>query len=1067
MTGGLSFHLLGPLEVRRPDGAAVELGGPQSRTTLARLLVADGHLVTAAEIVDVIWGEDPPGSALGTLQSYVSRLRRALGPAGAGQLRYEAPGYRLAVDAEQVDANRFARLSRRGGELLHAGDHDGAAAVLGEAIGLWRGPVLGDTDAEFARHAAARLDEMRLGALEDLFDARLRAGRAGAVVPDLAAAVEDSPLRERLRGLLALGLYRSGRQADALSVLETGRRLLGDELGLDLSRELRDLQTRILQQDPGLGAHDTGPPAAAPGTGGHASSQTGSTRTVERPAAPAGEPPDRPDASPLIGRAAEVRTLRAVLGEALDGPGCRYVVIEGQPGIGKTSLAQELLRLARERGALTLTAATLEIGAAPAYGPWLQLVRAAEHAGAPLPPAMDRFLAGPDPALLGTSPAAVAAALADAVAEAAAGLARGRGLVVVLEDLQWADPASLDLFAGLGPRLGPVPVVLAATVRDLEVGRDGAVVDALARIAREPGSRRLTLQGLSRSESGRLLGRAVGGTVADDVVAAVHTRSEGNPFFTTELARMLGEQGTLDAASVRAASVPTGVRDVLHHRLARLPQATRALMEAAAVLGREADLELLTSMTGGAPDTCLDDLEPALLVRLLEMPPTAPGSVRFAHALVREALVDGMSPLRRARLHLRAADGILATAGQTDDTAEILAEHLWHAAAVGGSARAATALEAAAQVALKRQALLSAESLLTRAAGLHRGAGTEEGLAELRVLRQMGFVGAALHGYAVNADSELVRRARDLARSTDRLDILLDMIWADWAGCDTGGRPWRGERLLQEAERLVEGVDDLALQAGVASMRAFGERHFGRMTSAVEHIERALDGFARCREAHEAGFYLNGSITSVGYRHWARALTSGLDRRALEDDYSAQDLPYGRMVISLFGAASTLSLGDDDGLRVYAARMIEADPDMLLSFWSAAAEMYSAVSLLQRGLVAEGLELFARGRDHMEQAGARTMLAGLYAGAAQALADAGEQAGAAEMLATARAEFDETAEIAYQPVVEIAAAHLAAASGDAAGADRALDRAAEIALEHGSHGLVARVDRERDAITPR
>ena len=112
-----------------------------------------------------------------------------------------------------------------------------------------------------------------------------------------------------------------------------------------------------------------------------------------------------------------------------------------------------------------------------------------------------------------------------------------------------------------------------------------------------------------------------------------------------------------------------------------------------------------------------------------------------------------------------------------------------------------------------------------------------------------GFVNAALHGYAVNADSTLIRRARELAQSTDRPDILLDVIWADWAGCDTGGRPDRAERLVQEAEALVADIDDPLLQAGVASMRGFSERHFGRMQSSKQYIERAIQKFTEAGEA--------------------------------------------------------------------------------------------------------------------------------------------------------------------------------------------------------------------------
>ena len=391
---------------------------------------------------------------------------------------------------------------------------------------------------------------------------------------------------------------------------------------------------------------------------------------------------------------------------------------------------------------------------------------------------------------------------------------------------------------------------------------------------------------------------------------------------------MIRERDSAGDEAGANAAIPTGVRDVIQQRIARLPARTVSLLEVGAVLGRQAPVPLLARVADRPLEECLDDLEPALLTRLVVTPPDEPGAIRFTHALVRETLAEAMSSLRRARLHLRAADGITAVSGSTDDIAEIVAEHLWQAAALGVSDRAAAALEAAAQVALRREALVSAESLLRRAAGLYRAAGTEDGLAELRVLRQIGFVGAALHGYAVNADSELIRRARELARVTDRRDILLDMIWADWAGCDTGGQPHRAVRLVQEAEVLVAGSDDPLLLAGVSSMRGFSERHFGRMDRSRVFIERAVDLFTAAGPAQEAGFYLNGFLTSMGYRHWARTLTEGLDRAALEQDYLAQDRPFGRMVLSLFGSAAAMAVGDQPGLRLFARRMMAADPQM-------------------------------------------------------------------------------------------------------------------------------------------
>ena len=769
----------------------------------------------------------------------------------------------------------------------------------------------------------------------------------------------------------------------------------------------------------------------------------------------------------LVGRRAELRVLGDVLDEVLGGAGCRHVVLEGEPGVGKTRLAQELCTRAAARGATVLTAATLETGASPAYGPWLQLLSAAAARGAVPGPAATVLEGDPRTAALGASPTAVAAAVADSVAESVALLAGDAGLVLLVDDLQWADPASLDLLARIAPRLAAAPVLVVTTVRHLEVAGDDALVGALAQLSRAPGTRRLTLRGLSLAESGELLAQTAGGPVDGDVVAALHARSEGNPFFTTELARLFVEEGQLGADAVSAASVPTGVRDVLARRLARLPEPTQRLLETAAVLGREVDVELVGAVAATPLEECLDALEPALAHGLLDVPETAPGTLRFTHALVREALAAGLSSLRRARLHLRAAEAILATVGDTDDTAEVVAEHLWQATAVGAGGQAARALERAAQVALRRQALASAESLLGRAARLHRAAGTDGGLAELRVLRQLGFVGAALHGYAINAQSPLLRRARELARSTHRPDILLDLIWAQWAGCDTGGEPRRAVELVREAELVVGDATDPVLRGGMLSMRAFSHRHTADMARAEADIREAVALLDSVEPSTEAAFFLNGHITSLGFRHWVASLRGRLDWDAVERDYHAQDRPFGRIVVSLFACAAAMHQRDVPRLRVHSERMLSADPDMWMSFWSSSAELYAGLSLLQHDRLEEGLALFERGLLHIRESGGRTTVAGMLAEAAVELVRLGQQERAEARLAEARAELDAAEERCYAPTVLLAEAHVAAGRRDAAGVVSALAEAEELARAQGSVGFLPRLARDRAALTGR
>jgi DNA-binding SARP family transcriptional activator/class 3 adenylate cyclase len=245
--------VLGPVEVYGTDGAAVPLGRAKARGLLAALVIHLNRQVSRDALVDALWGETPPAGAEATLQSYVSQLRRALGPSdqqsSGPRLNSRAGGYVLEVDRDLVDAGRFERLATEGAAAARAGDTASADHLLSEALSLWRGPAYAEfADQPFARAASERLGEARLAALEDQIDAALALGRHHQAVAELEALVDAHPLRERLSAQLMLALYRSGRQADALAAYRRLRLRLADELGIDPSLELRDLERSILQQ---------------------------------------------------------------------------------------------------------------------------------------------------------------------------------------------------------------------------------------------------------------------------------------------------------------------------------------------------------------------------------------------------------------------------------------------------------------------------------------------------------------------------------------------------------------------------------------------------------------------------------------------------------------------------------------------------------------------------------------------------------------------------------------------------------------------------------------------------
>ncbi|MDX2598742.1 BTAD domain-containing putative transcriptional regulator [Streptomyces caniscabiei] len=316
----LEFRLLGPVEAWHGD-RPLRLGGPKPRALLAVLLLRAGQVVPADALVDVIWGDEPPDTARALVQTYVSALRRALPPEAADAIETRPPGYVLRPGVGRVDLTEFEARTADGRRAAAEGDHAEAARLLRRALELWRGPALGGVG-EALRGEAGRLEEARQAALEERIAAELEAGGHEAeLVTELTALVGAHPARERSRGQLMLGLYRLGRQAEALAVYAEGRAVLAEELGLDPGPELNRLYEAILRADPALLATTT--PAPAP-----------------RPAA---APPPRPVSllPPAIGdfTGREEELARVVAGLTGAREAMPVVVVSGAAGVGKSALA--------------------------------------------------------------------------------------------------------------------------------------------------------------------------------------------------------------------------------------------------------------------------------------------------------------------------------------------------------------------------------------------------------------------------------------------------------------------------------------------------------------------------------------------------------------------------------------------------------------------------------------------------------------------------------------------------------------------------------------------------------
>jgi DNA-binding SARP family transcriptional activator len=426
----MDYRILGPLEAFDGD-RAISLGGARQRAVLALLVLHGNETLTSDVIVDELWGEEAPPTAVKVLQNCVSALRKELPPE---TIRTVAGAYSLTLEPEELDRDRFERLLAEGRAALAAGDHADAAEQLRAALALFRGAPLSDFAYEaFANEEVARLDELHVAAQEDLIEAELALGRHDELVPLLESLVTRYPLRERLRWQLMLALYRAGRQAEALEAYRAARRTLLAELGIEPGPALHELERAILAQDPGLDA-------------------------ARRQMTP-GRRPGRAAATPLAGRDEQLALLGAGLDDALAGRG-RLFVIVGPTGSGKTRLADELASSAKEHGARILWGRGWDGGGAPAYWPWSQALR---DAGQTLDP--------PEPA-----DAEARFRFFETVTESLRAEAARQPLLIVFDDLQAADDDSivlLEFFATELPEMSALVLALGRpeTARLDELGR--------------------------------------------------------------------------------------------------------------------------------------------------------------------------------------------------------------------------------------------------------------------------------------------------------------------------------------------------------------------------------------------------------------------------------------------------------------------------------------------------------------------------------------------------------------------------------------------------------------------
>ena len=413
----------------------------------------------------------------------------------------------------------------------------------------------------------------------------------------------------------------------------------------------------------------------------------------------------------FVGRERELAALGTALDQALAGEG-QIVMLAGEPGIGKTCTAQVLARYAEHRDVRVLWGRCYEEPGAPPFWPWLQLIRgcaesyddarlealASAGAGdlAEIVPELAQRLPGLAPGERPVDATQARFRLFDAIAGFWKRAAADTPHLLVLDNLHWADAPTLRLLEFLAPTVGGGRLLVLGTYRDIELSRRHPLSNTLGELARAPRFQRLRLAGLSLGEASRFVAAASGRPLPADLLAALHSQTEGNPLFLGEITRFLLQEGVLDEAAAAARAglgpalrrIPEGVKEVIGTRLNRLSPACNAVLANAAAIGRSFSAEVLARIDGGAEEALSAALEEALAAAVIESA-VEPGCFQFSHALVRETLYDEIPPMRRTRLHLRIGTALETLQGRDPMSSLAALAHHYCAALPGGDPRKA------------------------------------------------------------------------------------------------------------------------------------------------------------------------------------------------------------------------------------------------------------------------------------------------------------------------------------------------------------------------------------------
>jgi len=834
----LSLRLLGGWSAELRPGSALVLPGRKIQALLAYLALHAGRPQPRAKLTALLWGDHNERLAGQSLRTALYLIKRALGPHAGEILQVDGDAVALRAPWVEVDAAEFARLAAEGG-----------AASLQRAVALYGGELLEGLEVESARFEdwlrpeRERLYELAIESFGKLLAREIREGRDEAAVQTAVRLLGLEPAEEAVHRTLMRLYDRLGRRAAALRQYQLCVGVLRRELSSEPEAETTELYLDILQ---GRAAEPVGARVAPV--------RAAAARRGQRPAASATAE------VPLVGRAAEVRSLLAALESAQGGAGC-LVVIAGEAGIGKTHLLAELPRVARQRGCRVLTGHCYQTEQVLPFRPFIEALRQGgiareTDALASLSSQASAELARLFPELSGTGPSSPTTpesrgALFEAICDLLGRMGGRQPLVLALEDIHWADEMTLRLLAFAARRLATRRVLLVATLREEDVEEAPGLGQVLSELAREPSVRRLALEALSAAETRELV--AVLGQVPGDEertaerAARVWQASRGNPLVVVETLREI-----LDHVGPGAGEdppVPVRVRELIEARLARLAEPVRQIVGVAAVAGEPVDFELLTRAGGMSERDTAEAVERLIRRRILQ---SAGERFEFSHERVRHVAYETLLVARRRALHRAVGEALEARhAGGSGEADDRLAHHFVQARLANP---AVTYLARFAETARRRHALDEALRSLDQALGLvGELPEPERDGRHLELLMQKAFVLANLIRYREVFDLLAPHRARVEALGDPQIAgpyfFRLGMACMQRGDRDQAGE--LAQRALEEGSRGGD-LATVGMARYLLSLRCYW---VGRdFAEGAAHARQAIELLERVGEAHYRGW---------------------------------------------------------------------------------------------------------------------------------------------------------------------------------------------------------------------